>query len=162
MSQSDLASQYEEVGKTKPFTRADLEKAYQPYGLKVGGRKNASDSDLYTTAARAVASFHRKQKAAAKKPQAPKPAPAPARPAASAARPPALAPSSQRAGRQLFDDAYVSRAMRTIGLAGVSPTSVPPEHRRSYADLVAYLNRVKAQRALAFQAGGGRGPTLIR
>lgn len=164
ISQDDLIAGYEKIGSRAPFTQSDIEKAYQPYGLKIDKkRKKASDSELHKIAAMAVVKWHKGQKAAAKK-AASNPAPstqsAPARTASSAARPSTPAPITT--ARQLFDDDYVARAMRTIGLAGISASSVPAEHRRSYADLVAYLNQVKAQRALAVRSSAGGGIKLIR
>lgn len=179
MSQADLAAGYEKVGNRSPITKTDLQKAFEPYGLNLDpARKGASDKQLYHTAAKSVVDLFKKSKAqaAAQKPsptQAPSHTAAPASTGASAPR--AAGPASS-SGFKLYDDDYVARAMRTVGLSGVSPSSVPAEFRRSYASLVAYLSQVKAQRNLALSApknvgsvpktsttrGGGGGVKLIR
>jgi hypothetical protein len=160
VTQDELVRGYQKAGGRAPFTKQDVQKAYEPYGLKIGGRKSASDTQLYHTAAKAVVDLYRKQQAekkrqqaAAQKPPAP-PAQAPA--SARIAAPATRSPSS--GGRRYFDDAYVSRAMRTVGLYGVAPSAIPNEYRRSYASLVAYLSQIKAQRALATSKNIGSVP----
>ena len=155
--QADLAAGYQKIGSRAPFTKSDVQKAYEPYGLKLdSGRKKATDKQLHTTAAKAVVDWFKKSKVAKAAAQKPSPTQAPPNRAPSGSSAPAstgtsapraAAPSSST--RNFYNDDYVARAMRTIGLAGVAPSSIPEEFRRSYASLVTYLNKVKAQRALA-------------
>jgi hypothetical protein len=119
--EDDLRRGYERATSFSPIKADERDKVFKNYGLKAGISKGQSDAGLEHTAANAVISWFKKQKAdSAKKaaPKAPAPAKAPAKPAAPAK---AVAPKAAPKAPAAVSPKYVSAQMAKYGFKTQPP-----------------------------------------
>ncbi len=147
LSQDDLKAGYERVSNRTPFKKTDVQRAYEPYKLTLGGRKEATDAQLYKQASGAVVDWWKRQQQEKARLEAERRAQAEAQARAAAAaqqapvqpaRPASVAPAPAAPSAPQPD------WWRQMLIASGLPNARPPAYALASADaLAAWIRRAK-------------------